>query len=543
VATLTLTLVSAIGHARADTKETGRIEDRLPESSKPAQAPQTPFAADSYAPATGIQPFTLSHVEIRGGTIFSAEQLKPVVAPFVGTKVGESDLEKLTSVITQLYRERGYFLSRAIIPPQEIKGGVLQLELIEAFVSDVDASGMNSDDARSQFSQTLTERPLRLNTFERESLLLSDRYGFTIKSSQLLPDPEDHARFRLHLQVALKPVSLRLYTDNRGTTAAGPQQAYASVSLNSVFSNADRLTGSLFFTPEDTTELSFATASYSRSVLGGNLWLDVDASISQTQDNTDPFTPKSSYASERLSGKISVPLFRSRAESVWLGMSLERRHNIQDFANDAPRDETLVMLRGSLSLTEVSGHSRADLNIEGSVGLDALDASRKTDVNLSLDDARPQFAKLRLNAFASTPLWSDIRLQIQASGQFADGALPDSEEIGFGGARLGRAFDYSSLSGDTGWAAGVELRYTTSLNFGPLETVQAFVFADLGEVLNLGGNPSGTGDASLASAGSGLKLMLGNGLVASVEAARSIGGSPPSQQGSTRFFFSLSWAM
>jgi hemolysin activation/secretion protein len=74
-------------------------------------------------------------------------------------------------------------------------------------------------------------------------------------------------------------------------------------------------------------------------------------------------------------------------------------------------------------------------------------------------------------------------------------------------------------------------------------TVQAFVFADLGEVLNLGGNPSGTGDASLASAGSGLKLMLGNGLVASVEAARSIGGSPPSQQGSTRFFFSLSWAM
>jgi len=228
---------------------------------------------------------------------------------------------------------------------------------------------------------------------------------------------------------------------------------------------------------------------------------------------------------------------------MWLGMSLERRHNIQDYANDAPRGETLVILRGSLSLSEMSKTARVDVNAEGSFGLDALGASLNADANLSLDDARPQFAKLRINASAAASLWSGIDLQLQASGQLADGALPVSEEIGFGGARLGRAFDYSSLSGDMGWAAGMELRYTTSLDFGPLEMVQAIAFADLGEVWNLGANPSGTDGAGLASAGTGLRFMLCHGLVASLEAARSIGERAPSQQGSTRFFFSLSWAM
>lgn len=538
-----LAFAGAAVSARAETAEAGRIEDRLPADQQQRTTPDAASTDTGKTPVSAVQPFILTKVGLRGNSAISVEQISRVTAPFVGKLTEQETLARLASAVTTLYRDNGYFLSRAIIRPQEIHEGVLQVDIIEGYVDGIKVEGMQDSDAHAQFAATLSERPTRRSTFERELLLLSDRYGFVIDASQLLPDAQDTARFTLNLRVSLRPVALRLYTDNRGTTANGPEQAFASLALNSLAGTSDRLTGSLFVTPSDTKELFFASANYAASWLGGDVWTEVDASVSRTQDGTDPFGPVSTSKSDRLFGKLSVPLERSRAESLWLAFILDRRDSEQFTPGDTPRDETLVMLRGSLALTEAGDGSRTDIFVEGTSGLSGLGASRNGDAALSHDDARPQFAKLRVNASSVVPIWSGVDLQLLASGQIADGALPASEELGLGGARFGRAFDYSAITGDIGWAASAELRYTFATGLPIAERIQFYAFADGGEIWNLGVLPLSLTEAQMTSAGGGLRIMLPYGALATIEAAQSIGERVPSQRDSTRFFFSLSWAM
>ena len=67
----------------------------------------------------------------------------------------------------------------------------------------------------------------------------------------------------------------------------------------------------------------------------------------------------------------------------------------------------------------------------------------------------------------------DWDISLFVAGQHADGGLVSAEEFGAGGARYGRAYDYSEISGDDGAAAAIELRHTWANIAGWLKSLQA----------------------------------------------------------------------
>ena len=54
------------------------------------------------------------------GHVYDEPRLQALAAPYIGRDIPLSDLYKLAEDVTRLYREDGYLLSRAIIPPQSI---------------------------------------------------------------------------------------------------------------------------------------------------------------------------------------------------------------------------------------------------------------------------------------------------------------------------------------------------------------------------------------------------------------------------------------
>jgi hemolysin activation/secretion protein len=46
----------------------------------------------------------------------------------------------LADAITSKYRDQGYFLTRAYVPEQDIKGGVITIKIIEGYIGQVDLS-------------------------------------------------------------------------------------------------------------------------------------------------------------------------------------------------------------------------------------------------------------------------------------------------------------------------------------------------------------------------------------------------------------------
>lgn len=102
-------------------------------------------------------------------------------------------------------------------------------------------------------------------------------------------------------------------------------------------------------------------------------------------------------------------------------------------------------------------------------------------------------------------------------GQRASKALYSSEEFGFGGPSVGRAYDSSEMTGDHGIGGSLEVQYTS------LEPLNKFkltpsAFYDLGKIWNI---DQGQADGvSASSAGVGLNLSHPSGITGNLTIAQ-----------------------
>ena len=533
-------LFAAAATALADDSQ--RVEERLPAEPRPptdAAAVSAPGDAEmNYATFT---PFVLRVVTIDGMTAVSPGEADACARDVIGKTAGPIELITLTQCITRLYRDRGLFLSRAIVPPQEVTDGALKLRAIEGYIAGIAPIGIDQANADAQFADVLSERPANLATFERALLLLADRYGHRVKSSQLVPDENDPARFTFNVSVEIAHVNWRLYGDNRGTDATGPVQAFARVAWNALFGAPDRLAVSLFTTPEDRQELLYVEANYARSWGGGVVWTEFGASVSRAHDGTVPLSMPSENDVDRLYARITTPLLRTRSQSLWAGFMLDVRDTQEIALPASSTDESTRVLRGSLSYTLVDGATRSDIHLEVSHGFDVFGGSSNADVNLTRADARPEFTKARLDASLLHKFSSEWEVLVMAAGQLSDGALVSSEEFGGGGGRFGRAYDYSEIIGDSGVAAAVELRWNWKAPIAFLTNIQLYAFADAVSIWSAGFNPSSLPDADLSSAGLGARVNARPGITATVEGAKPLTRDVAAEgDRSPRVFVSLS---
>jgi hemolysin activation/secretion protein len=543
VAFAALLVLAQSNPAGATTTDSGPIEDRLPDRAKKDTSPESP-APVTTEDRTKVEsaPFTLQTIVVSGATALNDDEIEKIASEFVGKSLTTNDLTMLAGRLTQAYRDRGFFLSRVIIPPQEIKGGKLTAQAIEGYVSTVKADGLSDDDAAAQFETLLAERPATLATFERALLLLSDRYGYTVDKPRLTPVEQAPGQFKLELSVTWRPVMLEVFADNRGTARNGEDQLYTGVSWNSLLSAGDQLSASIFSSVANIPDTLFADVRYGTPWAGGNLWTELGASTSVWQDPLYASPTLGNFDSQKIWFRASTPILRSRERSLWLNLLLDARNATSDDGLSPTRDEKLRTLRGSFSYAEIGDSSRADLTLQVSRGLDVLGASQNGDTNLSRVDSRPQYTRVRLSASYFARLVDNWSVNLSAIAQYADGSLPSSEQIYFGGARFGRGYDYDVIGGDNGWSASGELRYTINASFLAMERAQFFVFGDAGRTRDVFRGTPGYESLFASSAGGGVRLIITPDLVATIEAALPIAYDDSLDvNDTTRIFVSLSW--
>lgn len=77
-------------------------------------------------------PFMVKTIQITGNTLFDTAILHALVADAEGKSITLSQLSELAARITDYYHSHEYPLARAIIPAQVIRGGIVNIEIIEA---------------------------------------------------------------------------------------------------------------------------------------------------------------------------------------------------------------------------------------------------------------------------------------------------------------------------------------------------------------------------------------------------------------------------
>ncbi|HEY8537962.1 MAG TPA: ShlB/FhaC/HecB family hemolysin secretion/activation protein, partial [Steroidobacteraceae bacterium] len=226
-------------------------------------------------------------------------------------------------------------------------------------------------------------------------------------------------------------------------------------------------------------------------------------------------------SSDDASVRVDVPLRRSRARNLTYFARLTRHDGETESLLFAERSADRISAFRT-GFTFDSAGPRRGVNIvevEYSQGLDAFDASKITDENLSRPGGDPEFSKLTLYAARLQSIRGRWSMLFALTAQKAFDNLLGPEEFGFGGEYFGRAYDPSEIVGDQGAAAKMEIRYTWYTSRG--SGLTAYTFWDVGEVrqrLAESEVVTKTSD-SAASAGLGLRFNLGRNVTGYVESA------------------------
>ena len=521
-----------------------RFDDLDSQQAAPADRSglQMPRVSRSEGRADSKPLFVLRKISLTGARALPREEIARVYQLYLGKKASQADLTAIASAISDLYRAAGLHLSRAIVPPQDIQGGHVRVQVIEGGITEVVFKGEGAEQfgLRPLLGPVLAEQPSRLATLERQLLLINARPGVRIADTALEEIGLASGRFRLVVLVKTWHIFTSFGLDNLGSSSVGPWQTYATGAFNSYLLPGDVVALNLSTTPGDPRELAFGRLSYDVPVGTDGVRLGASALYSEVRpgDIRRLFNDVTRTGSFEVHGSI-VPVQSQKSTLTITAAAAFSNVSESDVLGPIYQDHIrTVSLTSDYRLQDNFGGTNY-LTVTGRQGLDIFGASQRDDDFLSRYGASSTFSVLGLWFTRYQKLTDAWSIKISGAGQIASGPLFTSQQFYLGGAAFGRGYGSAEISGDNGMAGSAELRFDQKVTFGYLTGYQVYGFVDAGTAWNAGYTYKD--GLALTSAGAGVRFFLGDDLRADIAVAAPLSyRAPDNTTRSARLLFSLS---
>jgi len=489
--------------------------------------------------------FVLRGVKVSGAHAVSADRIAAVYQTFLGKKVSQADLAAIAGAISDLYREAGFHLSRAIVPPQDIAGGLVRIQVIEGAIVQAELKGDGAErfGVRPMLVPVLAEQPSRLATLERQLFLISGRPGVRITDTALDEIGGATGRFRLTVYLKTWHVFSSFGLDNLGSSSVGPWQTYATGAFNSYLTPGDTLAVNLSTITNDPRELGFARLSYDTPVGVDGVRLGASVLYSAVRPGDARRLDSDITTTEAFEVRASTVAFMSQSSGLTLTLA-------GTFSNVSEHDLYGPWYNDHIRTASLTADYRLQDHFGGTnfatltyrQGLDIFGASHFDDDLLSRDGASSNFSVLNLWFTRYQTLNDAWSLKLSAASQTASRPLFTSLQFYLGGAAFGCGYGAAEISGDNGLAGSLELRFDHKLHYRYWSGYQLYAFGDAGAVWNDGYRLSD--GLSLTSAGAGVRFFLPDDFQADLGVAIPLSyRAPDNERRSPRFLFTLSTAL
>jgi hemolysin activation/secretion protein len=455
----------------------------------------------------------------------------------LGQEISLADIVRLAAELTKLYHARGYTFSRVILPDQDIRGGRVVLRAVEGYISQTAAEGPYADHplVRDMLARVAAQRPLHAPSLERELLLLQRIPGLEVRSLLAADTQGGVGALRLTLQTAKTRAVTLAAADNYGSRFIGPGQ----VSLLHGRAGSWRAPGQteLVFSaavPQD--EMVFGSLSHSRLMTPHGDVLDIRLSANAIEPGHTLAASDIFSKARALGLKWRRPLLLGRALSVEGMVGVDLLNSRSKFGGGALFNDRLRVLRvGLTAQSSAFANSIQRGTVTVSQGLNVGNSTRSDNAFKSRADGSGLFTKLEMTGEHVHRLTEDVTFAATVNGQYAFRSLLSSEEMGFGGPRLGRAYDSGELTGDSGISGSLETRWHMG-TVGQAD-VAPYAFVDAAKLWER--DPTRP-DAFAASAGVGVRILQAESLSVNGSVAVPINrprGAPRMGHGKTPHLF------
>ena len=489
--------------------------------------------------------FVLQSVSITGAVAIPQGLLVTAYQPYIGKKVSQAELAAISAAVGDIYREAGFHLSRAMIPPQDIQNGQLHLQVVEGSITEVALKGDGAEQfgVRPMLDAVLAERPSRLSTLERQLLLINGRPGVRIEDTALEEIGAASGHFRLIVSLKTWHLFTSVGVDNLGSSSVGPWQSYGTAAFNSYLAPGDSLVVNLSTTPGDPRQLAFGRLSYEAPVGTDGARIGASGYYSEVRPGDFRRLFNDTIKTEWFEIRGSIVPLQSQKSSLILAAAA-------GFSNVYENDIFGPIYADHIRTVSLTSDYRLQDNFGGNnyltvnyrQGIDVFGASHRGDDYLSREGASGKFSALTFWFTRYQTLSDAWSLKLASAGQTASGPLFTSQQFYLGGLAFGRGYGSAEISGDNGIAGSVELRFDQKTSYQYLSGYQLYGFVDTGLAWNDGYRPSD--GLSLTSAGVGVRFFLTEGLQADIGAAAPLSYRAPDNPGrGARVLFSLTSAL
>ncbi len=506
-------------------------DDSLMEPGEPLPPPEdliesTPQIPPDLQQADPNQLFEVKEFIIEGNTAFSDREIQDLLKKFINQSVNFADLLQVETIITEKYKEAGYVNSGALIPGQNVKNGVITVQVIEGTIEGLRVTVKEGRLSEKYISSRLkrgTKTPFNLNELQ-EALQLLQLNPLIENLNAELSVGTKRNRWLLDIEVtqanAFNPV---IFANNtRRPPSVGTFQRGIEINHDNLVGLADRLN----FIYKNTEGSNDYNVNYNFPFNAS----DSSFRIRFRRINSDIIEPPfddldlESLTNEFKFGVRQPILLTATANSTQefaLGLEFSRQTNATELlGEDFPlspgaNDEGKTRINSLQFFQDWTRRTRRDVlavRSQFNFGLDIFDATVSSDEpDAEFFSWRGQFQWLKL----LNPD-SNINFLVRSDIQVSNSELVPLEQFSIGGGESVRGYRQDVLLGDSGLLISAELRVPFVRWNNGQSSVAVIPFADFGTVWGEQELPNQEKE-TIASLGFGVQLLLEERLRARID--------------------------
>lgn len=490
--------------------------------------PELNIEQPNLATTTSTVTLYVRKINIVGNTVFFDNcTLHDLVKEGEGKTLSLTQLNQLAARISHYYQQHGYPFSRAYIPAQHIKNGVIQFNILEARYGCIqikNRSRLSPDRARLYLKPLHTNDIIETAKLNRSLLLINDLPGIVTRSTLGPGETVGSSDLQLLIEPA-KFINGFVGIDNYGSPYTGRTRYNASLQFNNPSGQGDQIVIDGLSSGRD---LMYGHFGYDFPIYPGfNIGTNYYGMTYRLKNSLNPlqavgnFNVADAWLTYDWVRRTQVS-FSSTLRYVYKNM----HDNVKTVDVYKMRDSNAAKLENSAEIRDSYGTTNIYLAVTQGV-LTFKSTADGGGIDAFTANTAGSFTKVNFHLSRSQSFTERTSLYLGADGQLASKNLDSTEQMVLGGPFIVRSYDVGTLSGAQGYSATAELRHIVDMPTVP-GIWRPMVFVDAGHI-QIYKNPF-TADPNrfnLFSTGLGIDISWKRGWNLSARYAHRLGAPPP----------------
>ena len=478
--------------------------------------------------------------EFTGNTLFSSSELETVVSKFTNKPIHFKELQEALGAVNAFYIGKGYFLTRAILPAQDVIKDTVHIAIVEGNLGEVIVQGnkfYKTEFITSHFFCAV-KGVINYHLLLRSLIVLNEYPDLAVKAVM----QKGKAPYTVDLVLTVedkRPLHFSMDYNNFGSRYVSPNRTGLGMDYSNLLFGGDKIT------LRETngwavSTLKYGSVGYSLPVNAQGTTVGVSYAQSEFDVQKEFRKLDAHGESQIISFDLTHPLRRTFTSALDLSLGFDYKDAKNYLLGMITSEDKLRVLRAGISgnRMDVVFHGRDFMSINLSQGLgSAMGGSKKNDPKASRIGAGGDFTKVNIDLARYQQMPLESVLMLKMSTQLSSDILPVSEQLAIGGANTVRGYPEAEHMGDYGEILNLELSHALPVcgdcrfpfvQKNVKDVVRLVGFWDYGQTYLKNPQVGEKKSHSISGAGAGLRFDLGHDFNVKVDVGVPVSGDKSS---------------